>query len=115
MPKRSIRSRRVSLYWAQGGLCRACGVPMWERSVESFEAYANRMEVETGMRPGRRAVRRYLVCTMDHYIPKTAGGKDADQRNVAMCGECNSKRGSQEFHSFLETRTAGYFERRADT
>lgn len=44
--------------------------------------------------------------TVDHIIPKSAGGTDAESNLIACCKECNAKKADQALGVFLLQKTA---------
>lgn len=76
------RSRRVSLFEEQNGLCFYCGARMV-------------LDVE---RPGKQTPD--YACTEDHLVPKSVGGSDARDNVVAACFGCNNRRGTIRYDAF---------------
>lgn len=84
----SRRDRRVvSLGAAQGWACRWC------------------------RRPCVAAPGRADTATIDHLVPRSAGGRDGQENLVMACRECNGRRGSMpaaEWEILLAAGAAGH-------
>jgi len=73
---RTVREQlRAKLSARQGGFCRYCELPM--------------------TRTGDTCV------TIDHFVPKAAGGSDGEDNLVAACWLCNQRKGSLHGDDFL--------------
>lgn len=75
--KRAFVARLLA---AQGGRCHWCGVPLWAERPMWFDD------------PGEWAV--YHKPTVDHVVPRAAGGGDRCANLVIACYACNHRRGA---------------------
>jgi len=71
--------RRLKLFRQQGGLCFYCGKPMF------FLHKTNKFKLT------RENKKR--LATIDHIIPKSAGGTDCWNNIVCACRTCNHDKG----------------------
>lgn len=85
-----IRKIRLRLLSQQGGLCSHCKVRVWEHSVMTKTEYMLLMDHCYGMKLSKREVTTDYLSTLDHYIPRSQGGKASDPRNTVMCSKCNN-------------------------
>lgn len=81
--KRYLRRRREKLFLAQKGLCFYCAQPMLLATVH------------TGQKQPPRLV------TLDHIVPKSAGGTIGNDNTVAACAKCNQERGTEDARLFM--------------
>ena len=74
--------RRHSAYLAQLGHCYYCGLPMWEKDLESF-CRAHKIE---------RSQAEWLQCTAEHLLARRDDGPDTAANIVAACIHFNHSR-----------------------
>lgn len=75
-------SIRQALYKAQRGRCHYCGVQMVMGRHKSSQRVSRN------------------VCTIDHIVPKSIGGRNSWNNYVGACLACNNMRGSRPYKAF---------------
>lgn len=63
---------KAQAFWKQKGACYWCKTPMSNRWKDRKSA---------------------MACTLEHLIPRHAGGPDTYENCVAACKQCNEERG----------------------
>lgn len=72
------RIRKAELFQRQRGRCAYCHIPML------FDFESNYGQIKPPLR----------LATVDHVIPRSAGGTDDPANLVLACGYCNSRKSS---------------------
>ena len=75
--------QRATAFRTQSGLCYYCGQPMWLADPSHF---ATMHALSTGQA-------RQFRCTLEHLLPRSAGGTLRLTNVVAACWCCNQRRG----------------------
>lgn len=81
MPSQLV-NLRTSAYISQSGRCYYCGLPMWDKDIQTY-AMSYKITLSQA---------KLLKCSAEHLIARQDGGSNTRDNIVAACIWCNHKR-----------------------